>query len=115
MNDVFANVVGAVVGLLLVIILRQREKIQKLENDKSRIEHSNRIFENMYRNQISILQGQIDRLLKMKTIQNPNIPPNTIQAVKYAMKHAHPDNGGNVEDFMKFQKCYEELLNKRRD
>ncbi len=24
-------------------------------------------------------------------------------------------NGGNAEDFMKFQKCYEELLNKRRD
>lgn len=26
MNDVFANVVGAVVGLLLVIILRQRDR-----------------------------------------------------------------------------------------
>lgn len=39
-----------------------------------------------------------------------SVPPNTIQAVKYAMKHAHPDNGGNVEDFMKFQKCYEELM-----
>lgn len=41
-----------------------------------------------------------------------NLPPNTIQAVKYAMKHAHPDNGGNAEDFMKFQKCYEELTKK---
>ena len=41
-----------------------------------------------------------------------NLPPNTIQAVKYAMKHAHPDNGGNAEDFMKFQKCYEELMRK---
>ena len=41
-----------------------------------------------------------------------NLPPNTIQAVKYAMKRAHPDNGGNSEDFMKFQKCYEELTKK---
>lgn len=41
-----------------------------------------------------------------------SVPPNTIQAVKYAMKHAHPDNGGNAEDFMKFQKCYEELTKK---
>ena len=41
-----------------------------------------------------------------------SVPPNTIQAVKYAMKHAHPDNGGNAEDFMKFQKCYEELTRK---
>lgn len=39
----------------------------------------------------------------------PIILPDTIQAVKYAMKHAHPDNGGNAEDFMKFKKCYEEL------
>lgn len=41
-----------------------------------------------------------------------NLPPNTIQAVKYAMKYAHPDNGGSTEDFMKFQKCYEELTRK---
>lgn len=66
----------------------------------------------MYHNQIFILQGQVDELLNKKTVQNPNIPPNTIQAVKYAMKHAHPDNGGNAEDFMKFQKCYEELTRK---
>lgn len=112
MDDIFASVAGAIVGLLLVIVLRQREKIRKLDSDKSRIEHSNQIFENMYRNQISILQGQIDRLLKMKTVRNANLPPNTVQAVKYAMKHAHPDNGGNTEDFMKFQKCYEELTRK---
>lgn len=43
---------------------------------------------------------------------NARIPRNTVEAVKYAMKHAHPDNGGNAEDFMKFQKCYEELTRK---
>lgn len=115
MDDIFASVVGAVVGLLLVIVLRQKEKIHKLEVDKELIERSNNISEITLKNQISLLQAQVKGLLKMKTVQNPNFPPNTIQAVKYAMKHAHPDNGGNVEDFMKFQKCYEELLNKRRD
>lgn len=35
-----------------------------------------------------------------------------IDAVRYAMKHSHPDNGGNVEDFIKFKKCYEELIRK---
>ena len=43
MDDTFASAAGAVVGLLLVIILRQREKIQKLEADKERIERSNNI------------------------------------------------------------------------
>ena len=36
----------------------------------------------------------------------------TIEAVKYAMKKSHPDNGGNAEDFMRFQKVYEELMRK---
>lgn len=42
----------------------------------------------------------------------PQIPKDTIDAVRYAMKHAHPDNGGNAEDFIRFQKCYEELTRK---
>ncbi len=42
----------------------------------------------------------------------PPIPKDTVEAVKYAMKHAHPDNGGNTEDFIKFKKCYEELTRK---
>lgn len=40
------------------------------------------------------------------------VPQDVLQAVKYAMKHAHPDNGGNADDFIRFQKCYEELTRK---
>lgn len=32
-----------------------------------------------------------------------------IDAVFYAMKKSHPDNGGTEEDFIRFKKCYEEL------
>lgn len=42
----------------------------------------------------------------------PKIPPSTVEAVKYAMKKAHPDNGGSTEDFMKFKECYDELTKK---
>lgn len=42
----------------------------------------------------------------------PQIPKDTVDAVRCAMKHAHPDNGGNAEDFIRFQKCYEELTRK---
>lgn len=41
-----------------------------------------------------------------------SISKDMIEAVRYAMKHAHPDNGGNAEDFIRFQKCYEELTRK---
>lgn len=36
-----------------------------------------------------------------------------VDAVRYAVKHAHPDNGGNADDFIRFQKCYEELTRNR--
>lgn len=46
------------------------------------------------------------------TYSTQSISKDTIDAVRYAMKHAHPDNGGNAEDFIRFQKCYEELTRK---
>ncbi len=112
MSGVISFIVSFVIFQLVFLALRQRFKIKELEQEKSRIEHSNMIFENMYRKQISLLQGQIDELLKMRINGNRKIPLDTIQAVKYAMKHAHPDNGGNAEDFIKFKKCYEELTRK---
>lgn len=44
-----------------------------------------------------------------RTSQTPQISQDTIDAVRYAMKKSHPDNGGNAEDFVRFKKCYEEL------
>lgn len=31
------------------------------------------------------------------------------EAVKYAMKKSHPDNGGNASDFRKFRELYKEI------
>ncbi len=31
------------------------------------------------------------------------------EAVKYAMKSAHPDNGGDAKDFMKFRELYNKI------
>ena len=44
-----------------------------------------------------------------RTSQTPQISQDMVDAVKYAMKKSHPDNGGNAEDFVRFKKCYEEL------
>lgn len=46
------------------------------------------------------------------TYSASKVPQGTIEAVKYAMKKAHPDNGGNAEDFIKYKKVYEELTDK---
>ncbi len=41
--------------------------------------------------------------------QKPKISEDVKDAVFYAMKKSHPDNGGKEEDFIRFKKCYEEL------
>lgn len=42
---------------------------------------------------------------KNKNTNNSQI----LEAIKYAMKKAHPDNGGNAEDFNKFRDLYSKL------
>lgn len=49
------------------------------------------------------------------TYYKPQISKDTVDAVRYAMKHSHPDNGGNADDFIRFQKCYEELTRKNNE
>ena len=44
---------------------------------------------------------------------SPNISKDTIDAVCYAMKKAHPDNGGKEEDFIKFKKLHDELTSRK--
>lgn len=72
--------------------------------------------------QIRILEQQnanlVQELFKKSTsmygygfnkMNNQNISQEIKDAVLYAMKKAHPDNGGREEDFIKFKACYDKL------
>lgn len=37
------------------------------------------------------------------------VPEGTVDAVRYAMVHNHPDNGGDPEKFRIYRECYEKL------
>ena len=50
------------------------------------------------------------RLLMEPDTSKP-VAPDIEEAVHYAMIKAHPDNGGNQEDFIKFRKLYERINN----
>lgn len=54
--------------------------------------------------------------LRNRVISAPprEIPKGTIQAVKEAMKRAHPDNGGNTEDFEMYRRAYNVLTGKEK-
>lgn len=94
---------------LVFLVLRQGFKIKQLEQEKELIERSRDRWEKHYRLCIYRLENRVDELTRRGIKESPEIPTDTIKAVKYAMKHAHPDNGGNADDFIRFQKCYEEL------
>lgn len=109
MQQTITFIVSFVIFQLVFLALRQRFKIKQLEQEKALIERSRDRWEKHYRLCISMLENRVDELTKCRIKNGSKIPKDTIQAVKYAMKHAHPDNGGNADDFIRFQKCYEEL------
>lgn len=75
----------------------------QLDMANSIINQNNKVIDEMARN-----TGQYSQFQSF----NRNISKDEIDAVRYAMKHAHPDNGGDAEDFIRFKKCYEELMRK---
>lgn len=121
MNYVFVLIEIYVVIHLLVLVLKQRAKIRELENQNKILRQDVSIAKDMeigLKGHISYLQGYIERLETAMQVATQvrraasKIPPDALGAVKYAMKHSHPDNGGSAEDFMRFQKIYEELTRK---
>lgn len=46
---------------------------------------------------------------KMNNYMTPMCNDDILYAVKYAMKHAHPDRGGKQEDFIRFNEMYKSM------
>lgn len=72
---------------------------------------------NFYYDNYARLSKQLEQLKEQMNRQNDtynscNSQINNqeiIEAVKYAMKKSHPDNGGNAEDFKKYRELYNRI------
>lgn len=83
------------------------KKLQQKMSSEKEIYRLN--YENCYlRFQNDMLKSSIDKMGSKSAAVSEDIK----EAVKYAMIHSHPDNGGTPEDFTKFRKVYEELKTK---
>ena len=60
---------------------------------------------NSYKAQYDYLKNTVNAIDKYKVNNNQQI----LDAIKYAMKKSHPDNGGNAEDFKKFRDLYNSM------
>lgn len=61
---------------------------------------------NSYKAQYDFLRNTINTMNNYKEVGNNQ---QIIDAIKYAMKKSHPDNGGNAEDFKKFRDLYNSM------
>ncbi len=128
-------VIVIIIALSASIIISQYINIRKLKLDNEIAKISIKEIRNNYEMRIRLSEcdsSQVDALEKKnaalllenmqlksaidlyrklhgRTNNTPQISKDTVDAVRYAMKHAHPDNGGSAEDFVRFKKCYEEL------
>lgn len=128
-------VIVIIIALSASIIISQYINIRKLKLDNEIAKLSIKEIRNNYEMRIRLSEcdsSQVDALEKKnaalllenmqlksaidlyrklygRTNNTPQISKDTVDAVRYAMKHAHPDNGGSAEDFNRFRKCYEEL------
>lgn len=111
-------------GLLLGVVLsgffliRYIDKYIKSEEEcktykKNYEYYRNRVrelsFENM---ELQIKFEELNKFVKTSKTTKTEIPKGTIEAVKYAMIHNHPDNGGNAEKFILYKNCYDRLTGK---
>ena len=61
---------------------------------------------NSYKAQYDFLKNTINTMDNYNKVGNNQ---QIIDAIKYAMKKSHPDNGGNAEDFKKFRDLYNSM------
>lgn len=131
-NYIFACAVWFISLVILFYLKNKEVRFEKMIADKrvKEVKDNVELHIKLQKIEIDNLQSQLDRVSKecdrwkglaasqskVFSTMNKNsygVSNEIIDAVKFAMKHAHPDNGGNSEDFIKFKHCYDELIKGR--
>lgn len=96
---------GFVLIIHSVILKSDKERnnleIQTLKNRIRNLEYENSILKN-YK---SLIKSSYKTIIQKQGKYDNDVK----EAVKYAMKKAHPDNGGNREEFDKFRELYNKM------
>ncbi len=62
-----------------------------------------------YENDIIVLRALVQELGETNKKSSAELPEGTLEAVKFAMKMSHPDNKGNIKEFIKYSEVYDKL------
>lgn len=101
------NEMEADIGDIEDIEEQYERKLEYAEYEISTLRRENhklQIHVNVLRSDITALRTE-----NVAHVQKYKESPEVKEAVKYAMKSAHPDNGGDAKDFMKFRELYNKI------
>lgn len=112
LNPYFHAYTVIVIYIIIVLLfrisdLKKKNRILQEEYEKTRLREK----------QLLVLIKELRKNVIANYAFNHSIDFNkdVEDAVKLAMKSSHPDNGGKPADFIRFQKLYTNIKNKRRD
>lgn len=111
MNNEFLMFLGVLLAALIIAfktIIDQQKKIELLKADLSSTQDRANYYYRLYQN------ARLENRQRVISKCTKDIPKGTIQAVKEAMKRAHPDNGGTAEDFQIYRRAYNVLTGKEK-
>lgn len=98
-------------------ISESKELVAEFNKCKNKLEYAEYEISTLRREnhklqiRVSVLRDDLIALRKGNVAydQQHKESPEIKEAVKYAMKSAHPDNGGDAQDFMKFRELYNKI------
>lgn len=107
-----------IVDIILMLIREffdssNKKQIQHLKERLWTYENAYKEISNQFYRQkeaYNVLLYKYEVLLKRE--KRSRMTADVVDAIKYAMKRSHPDNGGKEEDFIKFKKIFDDLIEK---
>ena len=95
-------IIVMLVAIIVVLIVLYADAKSDAEIYKDLYENSRYSRAEMFRQQ----------QLKFQSYEANIFIPGVLDALKYARKRSHPDNGGSNQEFKKYNKIYEDFLKK---
>ena len=90
--------------------IRFRKEWQKLAHDLERdCKYYKSLSDDLIKRHSHLMDENRELRYKINNHMTPMCNEDMLYAVKYAMKHAHPDHGGKQEDFIRFNEMYQRM------
>lgn len=103
------------IGVLFVSLIISNEKRIDMRYNLEIVQHENKLLKDKIKNfeyENELLKSYRNYYYQNQTRSKANsedFNDEIKEAVRYAMKKSHPDNGGSAKDFAKFRKLYNSM------